>query len=51
MGIPSELRDMWMAKKTRSLLIASPAEEQKRLRTNQCTSGKLYYYFSAMDLI
>lgn len=45
MGIPSELRDMWVANKSKSLMIASPAEEQKVLRTNQCTSGNYYYYF------
>jgi hypothetical protein len=39
MGIPSELRDMWVANKNRSLFIASPAEEQKILKSNQCTAG------------
>ncbi|KAK2446297.1 early nodulin-93 [Trifolium repens] len=38
MGIPSELRDMWVANKNTSLFIASPAEEQKILRSNQCTA-------------
>jgi hypothetical protein len=43
MGIPSELRDMWVANKNTSLFIASPAEEQKILRSNQCTAGNYDY--------
>jgi hypothetical protein len=44
MGIPSELRDMWVANKNRSLFIASPAEEQKILRSNQCTAGNYDHF-------
>ncbi|XP_058780709.1 early nodulin-93-like [Vicia villosa] len=50
MGIPSELRDMWAANKSRSLMIASPAEEQKTLRTNQCTSEGVRAGFKAAGI-
>ncbi|XP_022853392.1 uncharacterized protein LOC111374868 isoform X2 [Olea europaea var. sylvestris] len=36
MGIPSELRDAW-TNRNRSLLIASPIEDEKILRSRQCT--------------
>lgn len=38
MGIPSEMRDMWV-NRGKGLLIPSPAEEQKRLRSAKCTQG------------
>jgi hypothetical protein len=38
MGIPSELRDVWVSKRN-SFLIASPDEERKLLRTKICTNG------------
>ncbi|CAI9755661.1 unnamed protein product [Fraxinus pennsylvanica] len=36
MGIPSELRDAW-ANRNKSLLIASPIEDERILRSRQCT--------------
>ncbi|OVA12469.1 Early nodulin 93 ENOD93 protein [Macleaya cordata] len=36
MGIPSEMRDVWVNKR-KSLLIASPAEEQRIRNAKQCT--------------
>jgi len=44
MRIPSELRDTWIANKNTSLLIASPAEEQKMLRSSQCTAGNYVFF-------
>ncbi|GAU14271.1 hypothetical protein TSUD_308310 [Trifolium subterraneum] len=41
MRIPSEIRNMWVANKNTSLMIASPAEEQKILRSNQCTAVRM----------
>lgn len=38
MGIPSEMRDIWI-KHREALVIASPAEEQKVLRARNCTQG------------
>ncbi|XP_057421419.1 early nodulin-93-like [Lotus japonicus] len=38
MGIPSELRDLWVSKTKTPFLIASPAEESKLLRSKQCTN-------------
>ncbi|KAE8658083.1 Early nodulin-93 [Hibiscus syriacus] len=35
MGIPSEIRDVWITRKTNSLLIPSPAEDEKKLRAQQ----------------
>jgi hypothetical protein len=49
MGIPSELRDMWIANKNTSLLIASPAEEQKMLRSSQCTAGNYYFSYNILQ--
>ncbi|KAI4316078.1 hypothetical protein L6164_024095 [Bauhinia variegata] len=37
MGIPSEMRDLWVTHRKR-FMIASPAEEQKVLRSRQCTN-------------
>lgn len=51
MGIPSELRDMWIANKNTSLQIASPAEEQKMLRSSQCTAGNYYFFLIIFSLI
>ncbi|KAF7146730.1 hypothetical protein RHSIM_Rhsim04G0235000 [Rhododendron simsii] len=39
MGIPSTMRDEW-ANRRNSLLIASPLEDQKILRSRQCTQEK-----------
>ncbi|XP_010249474.1 PREDICTED: early nodulin-93-like [Nelumbo nucifera] len=36
MGIPADLRDAWINRR-KSILIASPAEEQKILRSKRCT--------------
>lgn len=36
MGFPSELRDAWVSK-SRGFLIASPEEDQKKLRMAACT--------------
>ncbi|KAF8388882.1 hypothetical protein HHK36_025563 [Tetracentron sinense] len=36
MGISSEMRDAWISKR-KSLLIASPSEEQKILNSKRCT--------------
>ncbi|KAJ7958842.1 early nodulin-93-like [Quillaja saponaria] len=36
MGIPTEMRDIWMTK-IKALVIASPAEERKILRSKKCT--------------
>uniref|UniRef100_I1MWA0 Early nodulin-93-like n=1 Tax=Glycine max TaxID=3847 RepID=I1MWA0_SOYBN len=38
MGIPSELRDMLLPNK-KGVLVASPAEDRKTLRSKQCTRG------------
>ncbi|KEH36097.1 putative early nodulin 93 ENOD93 protein [Medicago truncatula] len=50
MGIPSELRDMWIANKNTSLQIASPAEEQKMLRSSQCTAEGVRAGFKAAGI-
>ncbi|KAL2544812.1 early nodulin-related [Forsythia ovata] len=36
MGIPSDVMDAWVSRK-KSLLIASPIEDEKILRSRQCT--------------
>lgn len=38
MGIPSEMRDVWVNKRN-GFLIASPVEEQKILNARNCTNG------------
>lgn len=38
MGIPSEMRDL-LANRRKSLLIPSPMEDEKILRSRQCTQG------------
>ncbi|KAK8509248.1 hypothetical protein V6N13_062300 [Hibiscus sabdariffa] len=35
MGIPSEIRDVWIQRKTNSFPIPSPAEDEKKLRAQQ----------------
>ncbi|XP_073130201.1 early nodulin-93-like [Henckelia pumila] len=37
MGIPSEMRDFFADSRRKSLIIASPVEDDKALRTRQCT--------------
>jgi len=51
MGIPSELRDIWIANKNTSLLIASPAEDQKMLRSSQCTAGNYYFSYNISSIV
>ncbi|XP_021819430.1 early nodulin-93 [Prunus avium] len=46
MGIPSEMRDMWV-NRGKGLLIPSPAEEQKRLRSATCTQEGVKEGFKA----
>jgi heme/copper-type cytochrome/quinol oxidase subunit 3 len=53
MGIPSELRDVWVSKRN-YFLIASPDEERKLLRTKICTSGNwalILSYFTTFIII
>nr|DAD44564.1 TPA_asm: hypothetical protein HUJ06_002794 [Nelumbo nucifera] len=45
MGIPADLRDAWINRR-KSILIASPAEEQKILRSKRCTEGHSTYYLN-----
>ncbi|KAH1131747.1 hypothetical protein J1N35_003125 [Gossypium stocksii] len=35
MGIPSEMRDVWVQRRAKSFIIPSPAEDQKKLRAQQ----------------
>ncbi|MBA0635162.1 hypothetical protein Godav_022154 [Gossypium davidsonii] len=35
MGIPSEIRDVWIQRKRNSFIIPSPAEDEKNLRAKQ----------------
>ncbi|KAL4295788.1 hypothetical protein GQ457_12G020920 [Hibiscus cannabinus] len=35
MGIPSEIKDVWIQRKSNSFLIPSPAEDEKELRAQQ----------------
>ncbi|KAK3040954.1 hypothetical protein RJ639_029064 [Escallonia herrerae] len=37
MGIPSNMRDAWENQRRKSLLIASPAEDQRILESRRCT--------------
>ncbi|KAK3030213.1 hypothetical protein RJ639_038723 [Escallonia herrerae] len=37
MGIPSNMRDAWETQRRKSLLIASPAEDQRILESRRCT--------------
>ncbi|XP_027332763.1 early nodulin-93-like [Abrus precatorius] len=50
MGIPSELRDMFISNNKNSFLIASPAEKRKILRTKQCTSEGVRAGFKAASI-
>jgi hypothetical protein len=38
MGIPSEMRDLWVQKR-KGFVIASPVEDQKILNARNCTRG------------
>ncbi|KAJ7965913.1 Early nodulin 93 [Quillaja saponaria] len=49
MGIPSDMRDVWVSK-TRGLVIASPAEERKILRTKKCTDEGVRAGFKAASI-
>ncbi|KAK7384957.1 hypothetical protein VNO78_30660 [Psophocarpus tetragonolobus] len=49
MGIPSELKDMFLPHK-KGVLIASPAEDRKILRTKQCTSEGVRAGFKAASI-
>ncbi|TKY55946.1 Early nodulin-93 [Spatholobus suberectus] len=49
MGIPSELRDMFVSNR-KGFLIASPAEDRKILRTKQCTSEGVRAGFKAASV-
>ncbi|XP_020960741.1 early nodulin-93 isoform X1 [Arachis ipaensis] len=49
MGIPSELRDMWVSRRE-SFLIASPAEERKIVRTKKCTHEGVIAGFKAASV-
>ncbi|KAJ1384739.1 Early nodulin 93 ENOD93 protein [Sesbania bispinosa] len=49
MGIPTELRDMWVSRR-KGFLIASPAEEEKILRTKQCTNEGVRAGFKAASI-
>ncbi|XP_015971810.1 early nodulin-93 [Arachis duranensis] len=49
MGIPSELRDMWVSRRE-SFLIASPAEERKIVRTKKCTHDGVIAGFKAASI-
>ncbi|KAL2330109.1 hypothetical protein Fmac_017690 [Flemingia macrophylla] len=49
MGIPSELRDMFVSNQ-RPFLIASPAEERKIFRTKQCTDEGVRAGFRAASI-
>ncbi|WVY89729.1 hypothetical protein V8G54_035243 [Vigna mungo] len=46
MGIPSELRDIFLPNK-RDVFIASPAEDRRVLRTKQCTDEGVHAGFRA----
>ncbi|KAK5817359.1 early nodulin-93-like [Gossypium arboreum] len=35
MGIPSEMRDVWVQRRAKFFIIPSPAEDQKKLRAQQ----------------
>lgn len=39
MGIPSEMRDIWVKHREAGLVIASPTEEQKVRNARNCTQG------------
>ncbi|WJX76820.1 hypothetical protein P8452_60196 [Trifolium repens] len=41
---------MWVANKNRSLFIASPAEEQKILKSNQCTAEGVCAGFKGAEI-
>ncbi|KAK7377473.1 hypothetical protein VNO80_02898 [Phaseolus coccineus] len=49
MGIPSELRDILLPNK-KGVFVASPAEERKILRTEQCTSEGVRAGFKAASI-
>ncbi|XP_015885503.1 early nodulin-93 [Ziziphus jujuba] len=49
MGIPSEMRDIWI-KHREALVIASPAEEQKVLRARNCTQEGVRAGFKAASI-
>lgn len=54
MGIPSEMRDIWV-KKRNSFVIASPLEDQKALNAKICTQGSLFiptlFFFKLINLM
>ncbi|KAB2072584.1 hypothetical protein ES319_A07G026500v1 [Gossypium barbadense] len=39
MGIPSEMRDVWVQRRAKFFIIPSPAEDQKKLRAQQSSQG------------
>ena len=39
MGIPSEMRDVWIQRRIDSFLIPSPAEDEKKLRAARFSQG------------
>lgn len=43
MGIPSEMRDVFIQRRRNSFVIPSPAEEEKRSRAERFSQG---FYFS-----
>ncbi|XP_004498454.1 early nodulin-93-like [Cicer arietinum] len=49
MGIPSEIRDVWVSKRN-CFIIASPDEERKLLRSKKCTHEGVIAGFKAASV-
>ncbi|XWS70293.1 hypothetical protein CRYUN_Cryun03dG0035500 [Craigia yunnanensis] len=51
MGIPSEMKDVWVQRRRNSFLIPSPAEDNKKLRAEQSSQEGLRVGFKAAAIV